>query len=102
MKEAQDEIQSFLKDLLLTVPFLQDYKMVDWTILALSFFGLLVTVKNRVLGLATLSIVDVFWALHDFSVGESAQAFLFLFYSAVTAWGCHSAYEDRKRPKTHV
>ena len=95
-----EEIREFLRDLLLTVPYLQDYEMVDWVLLALYLFGLATMIKNRVLGLFLLSTSDFFWMAYDLWYGEYAQALVFLIGSI--AW-CGLALSNRKgSPKVCV
>ena len=102
MKEGQEKTREFLRDLLLTVPYLQGYQMIDWMILALTVFGLALTIRNRVQGLILLSIVDVSWAAYDASRAEYAQGLLFLLYAAMTAWGCQGARKSKNKPEKHA
>lgn len=89
MKDVQEKTEEFLRDLWLAVPYLQVYQMVDWMILSLSCVGIVISLRNRFLGLFLLTLADLSWFGYDLSQEEYAQAILFLFYSFVTAWGCY-------------
>ena len=92
------EIREFLRDLLLTVPYLQDYAMTDWSILSFYFVGLVTMIKNRPLGLFLLSISDLFWMAYDLFQGEYAQSLVFLIGSI--AWGSLALSNRKVQPKS--
>lgn len=87
------ENRGFLEDLLLTVPYLQDYAMIDWWIAAFYFVGLITMTKKRPLGLFLLSISDFCWMAYDLSLEEYAQAIVFAIGSS--AW-CILALSAKK------
>ncbi len=71
---TQESKEEFLQDLLLTIPSIQDYMMIDWGILALWAYTFLVPAKTVQMRLLAISIVELLWGIYDLSIEEYAQS----------------------------
>ena len=91
----QKDYQEFSQDLLLEVPNLDGYQMIDWLILALWVYVFLLPTKNHSLTLIYVSIVELLWGIYDLSIGEYAQSIPFFFYFFSTALSCLKVPQKR-------
>jgi hypothetical protein len=80
----QKNWEVFLLDLWPIIPTFQDYMMIDWLILALWAYSVLIPIKNRSQALFLVSIVEILWGFYDISISEYAQSIPFFCYAVVT------------------
>src|SRR5277367_1417467 len=94
----RSKIEEFLKDLSLTVPYIQSYQMIDWFLFVFYILSLIWILRNRLQGLFLLSILDFCWSAYYLDYCEYAGALLFLIYGLLTAWSCLEQHWKNKQP----
>lgn len=82
----REDVQDFLKDLLLAVPTFQDFVMIDWMILGLWACAVLSPIRNHPQTLLLIAIVELLWGAYDLSIQEYAQSIPFFFYFLSTSF----------------
>lgn len=88
MKEQNEiELQSYFLGL--------GEDMFAWSLTAISLYGAYLNVRKKWMGFLLWAIVDVLWAIYDWYIGEYAQAFLFLCYFYLAAWGLKSWFQEK-------
>lgn len=61
--------------------------MYSWVLTAMSLYGAYLNVKKHWMGFILWAIVDILWAVYDFSIEEYAQGCLFMCFFGLAAWG---------------
>lgn len=61
--------------------------VLTWVVAAMAFAGAILNVRKRPEGFLIWIVTNGAWAVHDFRIGEYAQAALWAAYFALSVWG---------------
>jgi nicotinamide riboside transporter PnuC len=59
----------------------------DWIITLISLIGAIFNAKGSIWGFYIWIPANIGWVIYDFSIGQPAQAVLFIAYTIITVYG---------------